>query len=87
MKYLTLLTALAGSALAIPESYEAVLQKGTCEPFGDTFQTGTGWGMVPDLVITPSHTGTEVDGMKPMTNTHTQRMMSPYDYVSFPCLP
>ena len=82
MKYLAFLTALAGSALAIPESYEARLQKGTCDAYGDTMQSGTGWAFLPDLQITPSHTGTEVDGMEPSTNLHQQRQMSNYEYVS-----
>ena len=84
MKYLTILAALAGSALAaIPESYEAKLLPGTCEPYGRTMQSGTGWSFAPQVDITPSHTDSEVDGLNPSTKTHTQPMMSPYDYVRF----
>ena len=81
MNYLALLAALAGSALAIPEAYEARLLRGACSPYGNTFQSGTGWGMLPDLRISASHTGADIDGFSHTTRTNVQRGLPSYEYV------
>ena len=85
MKLLTLLAALA-PALAIPDSYEARLHRGTCNAYGSPMRSGTGWDFLPDIKISPSHTGTAADGLTPSMRTHFQRQQYPYDYVSFPVL-
>ncbi|SPN96569.1 uncharacterized protein DNG_00092 [Cephalotrichum gorgonifer] len=73
----------ASATAAIPESYEARLLQGTCSPYGGEMQSGTGWGFVGEVRISPSHTDSPADGLNPTSLTHTQRFMSPYEYWAF----
>ena len=82
MKCFTVLSALAGAALAaIPESYEARLLSGTCNPYGRTMQSGTGWNFLPEMRLSPALTDTAADGLDVTTVTQPVRGGSPYDYV------